>query len=359
MGIKKLDKYIIKKFLGTFFLSIALIISIAVVFDITEKIDDFMENNAPLSAIVVDYYFNFIPYYASLFSPLFTFIAVIFFTSKMADNSEIIATFASGISFHRFVLPYMAAASVIAVMSFILGSFVIPPANKHRIDFEEVYVKKTQKDQAIKIQMKVTEDEILFIDYYDKSIQTGRRASFDKFDGKTLKTRITAQEIVWEGGHNWRMNNYTKREFNGLYENISNGSTMKLELNVIPADFFVFSSMQEQMTTGELREYIQRQRERGVGNIKDFEIEYEKRFSFPFAAFILTIIGVSLSSKKVKGGMGINLFLGLLLSCIYILFYSLSSTFAVSGTLSPRLAVWLPNITFSIIAYILYRKAPK
>lgn len=359
MGIKKLDKYIIKKFLGTFFLSIALIISIAVVFDITEKIDDFMENNAPLSAIIVDYYFNFIPYYANLFSPLFTFIAVIFFTSKMADNSEIIATFASGISFHRFVVPYMVSALIIAIMTFFLSSYIIPPANKHRIDFEEVYVKKTQKDQAIKIQMKVTEDEILFIDYYDKNIQTGHRASIDKFEGKSLKTRITAQDIEWEGEHKWKLINYTQRDFDGLYEHISNGKTKEIEMNIIPADFFVFATMQEQMTTTELYNYIQRQKERGIGNIKDFEIEYEKRFSFPFAAFILTIIGVALSSKKVKGGMGINLFLGLLLSCIYILFYSVSSTFAVSGTLSPRLAVWLPNVTFAIIAYVLYRKAPK
>ena len=355
--LKKIDKYIIKKFLGTFFLAIVLIISIAVVFDIAEKIDDFMENQAPLKAIIFDYYLNFIPYYANLFSPLFTFIAVIFFTSKLADNSEIIAMFASGISFHRLVKPYLISASIIAIMSFILGSIIIPPANKERLAFQEVYVKKRQKDQAIKIQLWIESDQVLFIDYYDKSIQVGHRASVDFFDGKSLKKRITAHDIEWTGGDQWKLSNYVIREFDGLYEKIEKGNEMMITMNVIPDDFYIFSGMQEQMSTSELSHYIERQRTRGVGNIKDFEIEYAKRFSFPFAAFILTIIGVSLSSKKIKGGMGINLGLGLLLSCIYILFYSVSSTFAINGSLSPTLAVWLPNITFGIIAVILYRKA--
>lgn len=355
--LKKIDKYIINKFLGTFFLAIILIISIAVVFDITEKIDDFMENQAPLKAIIFDYYLNFIPYYANLFSPLFTFIAVIFFTSKLADNSEIIAMFASGISFHRLVKPYLISASIIAIMSFILGSIIIPPANKERLAFQEVYVKKRQKDQAIKIQLWIESDQVLFIDYYDKSIQVGHRASVDFFDGKSLKKRITAHDIEWTGGDQWKLSNYVIREFDGLYEKIEKGNEMMITMNVIPDDFYIFSGMQEQMSTSELSHYIERQRIRGVGNIKDFEIEYAKRFSFPFAAFILTIIGVSLSSKKIKGGMGINLGLGLLLSCIYILFYSVSSTFAINGSLSPTLAVWLPNITFGIIAVILYRKA--
>ncbi len=355
--LKRIDKYIIRKFLGTFFLAIILIISIAVVFDITEKIDDFMENQAPLKAIIFDYYLNFIPYYANLFSPLFTFIAVIFFTSKLADNSEIIAMFASGISFHRLVKPYLISASIIAVMSFILGSIIIPPANKERLAFQEVYVKKRQKDQAIKIQLWIESDQVLFIDYYDKSIQVGHRASVDFFDGKSLKKRITAHDIEWTGDDQWKLSNYVIREFDGLYEKIEKGNEMMITMNVIPDDFYIFSGMQEQMSTSELSQYIERQRIRGVGNIKDFEIEYAKRFSFPFAAFILTIIGVSLSSKKIKGGMGINLGLGLLLSCIYILFYSVSSTFAINGSLSPTLAVWLPNITFGIIAVILYRKA--
>ena len=318
-----------------------------------------MENNAPLKAIIFDYYVNFIPYYANLFSPVFIFLSVIFVTSKLADNSEIIAMFSSGISFHRLMRPYMISAGVIALLTFYLSSYVIPPANKERIDFQEVYVKKKKKDQAIKIRLWVTDTEVLSIDYYDKRGQSGRRASIDEFNGKTLKSRIIAHDIEWMGEDNWRLLDYTKREFDGLYEHLTRGDTMTLKLNLIPDDFFVFAGMQEQMSTPELTTYIERQKSRGIGNIKDFEIEYARRFSFPFAAFILTIIGVSLSSKKIKGGMGINLGIGIALSLIYILFFSISSTFAVNGNFSPTMAVWLPNIIFGLIAIGLYIKAPK
>lgn len=355
--LKLLDRYIIKKFLGTFFLSIVLIISIAVVFDITEKLDDFMENHAPLKAIVFDYYMNFIPYYVNMFIPLFIFISVIFFTSKMAENSEVIAIFASGVKYSRFVWPYMISAAIIASITVVLSSFVIPPATKNMLEFQEVYVKKRKKESATKIQMKVSDNEILFIDYYDQRTQAGRRASIDVFDGKTLKSRTTAMDIYWMGGDQWRLSNYVKREFDGLYEHVTTGSHMITRMNILPKDFFVFKYMQQQLTTPELAHYIERQNARGVGFIKDFEIEYAKRFSSPFAAFVLTIIGVSLSYKKIKGGMGLNLGLGILLCIIYILFESVSSTFAVNGVFPPVLAVWLPNIVFSFIAIALYRKA--
>lgn len=357
--LKKYDWYIIRKFLGAFFLSIVLIISVAVVFDISEKIDDFMEHEAPLKAIVFDYYLNFIPYYANLFSPLFTFIAVIFFTSKLANNSEIIATFASGISFYRITVPYMISAAVIALMTFFLSGYVIPPANTERLDFQEEYVKKKRRDNVLKVQMEVNPNEILYIDYFDKEINRGHRVSMDIYEDKTIVSRITASYILWDSLHNWHYENYTKRDFNGLYESISKGDRLDVEINVIPADFFVYPGLQEQMTNPELEEYIDRQKRRGIGNIKEFQLEYEKRIAFPFAAFVLTIIGLSLSSKKIKGGMGKNLFLGLLLSVLYILFYSMSSTFTVNGSLSPRLATWMPNIVFSIIAAYLYKRAPK
>lgn len=359
MILKRFDVYIIKKFLGTYFLSILLIISIAVVFDITEKLDNFIENEAPLSSIIFDYYLNFIPYYANLFSPLFTFIAVIFFTSKLADNSEIIATFASGISFHRMMVPYLISAAIIATMAFVLGGYVIPPANKVRIDFQEEYVRKKKKDFVAKLQIKVSPEEILYVDYFDHLENTGHRVSLDHFSGKTLVSRITGHRLIYDTCNTWKITRYTHREFDGLYENIAQGDTLVKEINIIPADLLVFPNMHEQMNNSELSAYIDRQKARGFGNIKNFEIEYEKRFSFPFAAFILTIIGVSLSSKKVKGGMGINLGIGLLLSCAYIIFDTISSTFTVNGSLPPMLAVWLPNILFSIIAIYLYRKAPK
>ncbi|MCQ2194163.1 MAG: LptF/LptG family permease [Paludibacteraceae bacterium] len=357
--LKKLDIYIIKKFLGTFFLAIAMIIVIAVVFDVSEKIDDFMEHNAPLSAIVFDYYCNFIPYFVNLFSPLFTFIAVILFTSKLAENSEIIAILSTGISFNRLVRPYMISAGLIAILTFTLSGYIIPPANAERLDFQEEYVKKKRSDNATKIQMEVAPGEILFIDYYDKTQKMGYRASLEKFDGKTLVSRITADTLVWDTLHNWSIHTYIRRDFDGMYEKMTKGVRIDTIIPVEPEEFFTYKGMYEQMKNDELKNYIEKQKSRGIGTIKEFEIEYEQRFSFPFAAFILTLIGVSLSSKKVKGGMGMNLGFGLLLSFSYILFYTVSSEFAVSGSLSPRLAVWLPNIVFSIIAAVLYRKAPK
>ncbi len=357
--LKRYDWYIIKKFLGAFFLSIILIISIAVVFDISEKIDDFMEHDAPLSAIIVDYYLNFMPYYANLFSPLFTFIAVIFFTSKLANNSEIIATFASGISFYRLTRPYMISAAIIALMTFMLSGYVIPPANAKRIDFQEVYIEKKKKDNILKVQMEVSKDKILYIDYFDRETNKGHRVSMDVYKDKSIISRITASYIVWDSCHSWHYKNYTKRDFDGLYESISKGDTLNVNIDVIPDDFFIYPGMQELMNNQELKTYIERQKTRGIGNIKNFELEYEKRYAFPFASFILTIIGLSLSSKKIKGGMGINLALGLLLSILYILFYSVSSTFTVNGSLSPLVATWMPNIVFAFIAAYLYKRAPK
>ncbi len=357
--LKRIDYYIIKKFLGTFFLSIALIISIAVVFDVSEKLDNFMEKEAPMRAIVFDYYLNFIPYFANLFSALFTFISVIFFTSKMAENSEIIAIQASGISFHRLVRPYMISAGIIAVMTFFLSGYVIPKANEERLDFQEKYIKAKRSTDVSRVQMEVSPGQILYVDYFDRNTNRGYRASLEKFNGKTLVSRMTAETLVWDSAHQWIAKKYMIRTFDGMYENLTSGAVIDTIIPVDPSEFFIYYGMYEQMTNTELKTYIDKQRSRGVGNIKEFEIEYEKRFAFSFASFILTIIGVSLSSKKVKGGMGLNLGIGLIISFSYILFYTVSSTFAVSGALSPFMAVWLPNFIYTGIAVYLYRKAPK
>jgi len=359
LRLKRIDYYIMKKFLGTFFLAIALIISIAVVFDVSEKIDDFMEHNAPLSAIVFDYYMNFIPYFANLFSSLFTFIAVIFFTSKMAENSEIIAILSSGVSFHRLIRPYIISAGIIAVMTFVLSGYIIPHANEKRLNFQEIYVKARQVSDAIKVQMEIAPGQILYIDYYDKKSNRAYRVSLEQFDGKTLVSRMTAETLEWDSAYHWKAKRYVIRNFDGMYEKLTTGTVMDTIIPVEPSEFFIYTVMNEQMNNDELKTYINKQKNRGVGNIKEFEIEYEKRFAFPFAAFILTIIGASLSSKKIKGGMGLNIGLGLLISFSYIMFYTVSSTFAISGSLSPAMAVWLPNIIYAVIAAYLYWKAPK
>ena len=355
--LKKIDIYIIKKLLGTYFFAIALIISIAVVFDINEKLDSFL--NAPLKAIVVDYYLNFIPYFANLFSPLFTFIAVIFFTSKLADNSEIIAMLSSGISFRRLMIPYMISAAIIAGVTFYLNSYVIPPANVTRIEFQNKYVKNKKVDYASNIQLQVEPGVIAYMSRYDNNTKTGYRFSLEKFEGKILKSRLTAQTVTYDSAYHWIIKDYMIRNFNGMREELTRGSRLDSIITIEPSDFLISRYDSELMTTSALKTYIDRQKKRGVANIKDFEIEYEKRFAMTAASFILTVIGMSLSSRKVKGGMGVNIGIGLLLSFSYILFSTVSSTFAVSGATSPRIAVWLPNIVYSIIAVYLYRKAPK
>jgi len=358
-GLKRIDTYIIKKFLGTYFFSIVLILSISVVFDLTEKLDKFYDNDAPFKAIVFDYYLNFIPYYMNMFSPLFTFIAVIFFTSKMATNTEIIAILASGVSFRRLMLPYFISAAIIAAISFTVGGYIIPPGNQKRLTFEDKYVSKFKTDNARNVQMEVEKGVILYIERFEITNNTGYRFSLEKFDGKKLVSRLTAESITWDSAYHWKLSNYLQRDFKDMKESIKKGNTKDTIIKIQPQEFFITMQESPQMTNKQLSSYLVRQKERGVGNIQGFEDEYYKRFSMPLAAFIMTLIGVSLSSRKVRGGMGLHLGAGLGLSALYILFSTMSTSFSVSGIMSPFAAVWLPNVTFLLIGIYLYNTAPK
>ena len=355
MKIKTLDKYIIKKFLGTYIFAILLILAIIVMFDINEKMDQFLR--APLKATIFDYYVNYLPYMANQFSPLFTFIAVIFFTSKMADNSEIIAILSSGVSFKRLLVPYMVSAAVIAAFTFTLDSFVIPPANVKRIEYQNKYIKDKGVDYGVNIQLQVAPGEIAYMSRFDNRLKSAYNFSLDKFDGKVLKSRMIASTAVYDTLYRWTVKNYMIRDFNGMREEITTGSRLDTIIPIEPRDFLIAANDHEKMTTKELKEYIDRQKARGVANIKSFEIEYARRYAMTAAAFILTLIGMSLSSRKVKGGMGINIGVGLVLSFSYILFMTVTSTFAISGYTSPVVAMWIPNFIYLIIGIILYRKA--
>ena len=358
-GLKRIDLYIIKKFLGTFFFSIVLILSIAVIFDLSEKLDNFFDNNAPLEAIVFDYYFNFIPFYLNMLTPLFTFISVIFFTSKLAGNSEIIALLASGISFHRLMLPYLISATIIFIMSFFLGGYIIPPSNAELLEFENQYIKKFKTNYARNIQMEVEPGIILYIERFEIDQNRGYRMSLEKFDDKRLVSRLTAETLTWDSAYRWTMENYLKRDFEGMREKLSRGTSLDTMILVQPSEFFITARESAQLNNWELRQHIDRLKNRGIGNTKAFEDEYYKRYAMPLAAFIMTLMGVSLSSRKVRGGMGINLGIGLALSALYILFSTLSTSFSVSGAMSPLMAVWLPNLIFLAIGIYLYRIAPK
>jgi lipopolysaccharide export system permease protein len=350
--IRKMDLYIIKKFLGTYFFAIALIITIAVVFDVNEQIDKFVTNKAPVEAIIFDYYMNFIPYFSNLFSPLFVFIAVIFFTSKMAENSEIIAMMSTGMSFRRMLRPYMISAAIIAALTYGLGAYVIPKGNVTRLDFESKYKRKKKVEYVRNVQLEVDSGVIAYMERYENYNKTAYRFSLDKFEDKKLVSHLTARSATYDttSVHKWTLKNYMIREMDGMRENIIKGDRLDTIIKMEPQDFLITKGMQQTMTSTELDEYIAKQKRRGFANIKEFQIEYHQRIAMSFAAFILTIIGVSLSSRKVKGGMGLYLGIGLALSFSYILFQTISATFAVNGNTPPVLAVWIPNILYTFIA---------
>lgn len=353
---KILDRYIIRKFLGTYIFAIALLLAIVIMFDINEKFDAFLK--APLKATIVDYFVNFLPYFANQFSPLFVFIAVIFFTSKLAGNNEIIAMLSSGVSFRRLMRPYLFSAFVIAAATWVLGAYIIPPANVKRIDYTNTYVKNKRVDYGSNIMLMVANNEIAYMSRYDNISKIGTRFYLDKFDDdKNLVSRLTAQNIKWDTLYSWQVQTYIIRDFDNGREYIRKGYQLDTVIPFEPRDFLIGKYDHEKMTTPELYEYIQRQRNRGVANIQSFEVEYHRRYAMCAAAFILTVIGMSLSSRKVKGGIGLNIGIGLALSFSYILFMAITQSFAYSGLTSPLIAMWIPNIIYAIIAIILYRKA--
>ena len=360
--LTRIDRYIIKKFIGTYIYSILLIISISIVFDINENLAKFTTNHAPLRAIVLDYYTNFVPYFANLFSPLFVFIAVIFFTSKLAGNSEIIAMLASGLSFKRLMRPYFISAALIALLNYYLGSFVIPQGTVIRQNFEERYKNNKKITTAANVQLQVGRGIIAYIQQYDDNTKTGYGFSLDKFEKKKLVSHMTASVIhydtISDSRFHWRANNYKIRTLKGLREEIKSGAEIDTTIMMEPMDLVFFKGQQETFTSPELREYISKQQERGSQNVVQYEVEYHKRIAMSFASFILTVIGASLSSRKRKGGMGLYLGIGLALSFAYILLQTISATFAINAGTPAMLAEWIPNILYVFIAYFCWRQAP-
>lgn len=357
--LHKIDFYIIRKFLGTFFFAIALIICISIVFDISEKIDDFLSKDVPLHTIVFDYYLNFIPYFANLFSGLFTFIAVIYFTSKMAYNTEIIAILSSGVSYHRLMRPYIVGSAIIALFSYVLGNYIIPPANKKRVDFTNAYIGTQKSGFEKNIHRQIEPGVYVYMSSYNSSNDVGYNFTLEKFADHQLISKMTASFIKWDRGKKqWVIHDYYTRTLQGTNEKIRRGSEIDTTLNMTPEDYQVIDNVVETMTLPKLNKAIDDLKLRGVNTI-DYEIEKHKRRSQPFSAFILTIIGASLASRKIKGGIGFHLGLGLLLAFTYILFMQVTTVFATSGSLSPALAMWIPNFFYGLLAFYLYRRAAR
>jgi len=359
--MKKIDLYIIKKFLGTFFYAISLLIIVVIIFDVSEKVDDFLDRNAPFRAIVFDYYFNFIPYFVNLFLYLFTFISVIFFTSRMASNTEIIAILSSGVSFKRMLRPYILSALFLTVMSLALSNFVIPRTNERLVDFEKNYLHTPRKDRANNIHMQADSVSYYYIKSFNAKTNEGKDFTFEKANpDRGMFYRLNAETISYNPETEiWTLSDYKIRRIHKFGEYITRGMTLDTTLKLTPSDFTVVIEDMKVMNYMELKEFIEVEKEKGVRNMKKFEVEQHKRMAFPFATVILTLLGVSLSSRKVRGGMGMHLGIGIGLTFLFILFMQVSTVFATNGSLSPLLAAWLPNIIYSFIAAYLLYKAPK
>ena len=360
--LKRWDRYIIVKFIGTYVFAIMLIISLAIVFDVNENLNKFAEYHAPLRAIVFDYYANFVPYFSNLFSPLFVFIAVIFFTSKLAGNSEIVAMLAAGVSFKRLLRPYMFSCVLIAMLSYYLSAYVIPHGTVIRQNFEVKYKNKTNITSAENVQLQVGKGIIAYIQHYDNNMKKGYGFSLDKFENKKLVSHMTAMEIQYDTisdtKYHWTVRNWKIRRLKGLREHIESGVKCDTIIQMEPTDLVYSRGQQETFTSPELKDYISKQINRGSSNVVQYQVEYHKRIASSFASFILTIIGFSLSSRKRKGGMGLYLGIGLALSFTYIMLQTVSSTFAINAGFPPMLAAWVPNILFALVAYFCYRQAP-
>jgi len=361
MLLTKLDKYIIKKFLGTFFYAITLLAGVIIVFDLSEKIQDLLENHAPVYEIIFSYYLNFLPYFINLFSYLFVFISVIFFTSKLATNTEIIAMLSSGVSFKRLLRPYMIAATFLALLSFVLANFVIPHTNVKMREFKQKYISNLKLDRGHNIHLQIAQNNFIYVERFVPKTNTARKLSIERFnENGELIYKLNSSKAVFDSiKQSWTIHDFYIRNIDGFSETFDKGSRMDTVIPLYPKDLVLIKEDYEVMDFFEINQYIKDQQMKGAGNVIQYQVEQQKRTAYPFAALILTIIGVSLSSRKVRGGMGMHLGLGIGLTFVYILFMQFATVFAVYGGLAPVVAAWIPNALFFFIAIILLRNAPK
>lgn len=358
--LKKIDIYIIKKFLGTYFYSILLLTVIIIIFDISEKIDDFIEKDAPLKAIIFGYYMNFIPYFVNMFSALFTFIAVVFFTSRMASNTEIIAILNGGVSFWRMLYPYLLSGIFLTLLSFTLMNWVIPYTNRDLRAFEKQYLKNPFMVREMNIHMQLKPGTYIYVENYNNTANIGYRFTMEKFDSTGLKTKMKAEMISWDSTKNtWKATNYVIRDFFTDHENLVQGRELDTAMAFYPNDFTTDIEDAKIMTFNQLNKFIKREKMRGSSIAARFGLEKYKRFTFPFANLVLTFIGVALSSRKVRGGIGMHLGMGIGIAFTFILLLQITSVFAVFGNIPPVIALWIPNFLYSLIAIYLLKIAPK
>ena len=357
---KKIDWYIFKKFITTFVMALLLIILLVIVFDINEKIDDFVEKEAPLKAIIFDYYLNFIPYFINMYSPMFVFITVIFFTSRMAANSEIIAILSGGVSFHRMMVPYLVASLMIALFSLGLNLYVIPASNVKRLAFENQYV-KSKNTMVRNVHYQIAPGQFVFVESFSSWNNTAYKFTLETIEDNRIVSKLSAESAAWDSTNaSWKLRKYFLRNYTeGLEDKVISGATIDTTIALTVDDFYRNSQTVQKLGFDDLGALIKTQKMRGDSNIIYAQIEAHNRFAMPFSAVILTIIGVALSSRKKRGGIGWNLAIGIALAFSYILFQRFSQMFVMTDVLPPFIAIWIPNLLFAIIDAILYRMSPK
>lgn len=364
-GLKTIDRYILGKFIGTYLFAIAMIVIVVVIFDYVERIDDFAETHAPLSGIIFDYYLNFIPFFVNQFSGLFTFIAVIFFTSKMAYQTEIIAILSGGMSFRRLMWPYFLGATIISGLSLVLSLWIIPVSQKDCVEFDHKYIKHKNQERHPQydrhIYRQIEPGTFAYIRGYSPETSQASFFALEHYEQGSLRATLEAAEAVFNPEtQRWTAPRYTQRHFDSLRtETFTQHRNLDTLINLNAIEMGRINELIKTMKIGELNRFLDQQRNKGSDSIRIIEVERHARYSYPLSAFVLTLIGVSLSSRKVRGGTGLHIGVGITLCFSYILLNRFFEEFAKSGTLPTGIAVWLPNILFLFIGIYLYFKAPK
>ena len=358
--MKLLDGYILKRFLQTYIFVVMVIVLVVVMIDYTEKVDNFHKTHAPGNEILWDYYFNFIPYWANYISPLMVFIATVFLTSRLAARTEIIAILSSGVSFVRFLFPYLLGSSVLAVATYFMVNYIIPSANKIRINFEIKYINEAYTYSGHNVHLKIAPNTYAFLESYNNSSNTGYKFTMEQVDGNQLKQKLSADHIEWNAKKKkWTIYDYKIRAINGIQETLTPGERMDTTLNLKPDDFDSHFNLYETLTRPELNRYIELLQSRGADGVETYLLEKYSRDTRPFAIIILTIIGVIVSARKSRQGVGWQVALGFFLAFTYLLFFMLAKGIAESGNLSPVVAVWLPNAIFAAVGVLLYNTIPR
>ncbi|MBC7919557.1 MAG: LptF/LptG family permease [Ferruginibacter sp.] len=358
--MKLLDQYIVGKFLKTYLFVVLILVSVICVIDFTEKNEDFIQHNLGASDIVMGYYRHLFPYWASLLSPITVFIATVFVTAQMASHTEVIAILSSGVSFRRMMVPYLIGSALIGMLNFALVSYVIPNSNKVRIAFERKYVKSPFYFEERNIHLKVAPNTYVYMDSYTNVTNSGYRFTMEDIEGTTLKRKLESERITWDSTkRKWQIANYKLRTFEGDRETLSYGTGMDTVLNLKPKDFDSNYMLYETFTLPELDDFIRELQSRGSDGVVTYQIEKYVRFTSPFAIIILCMIGVIVSARKSRGGVGFQIAFGFVLAFVYIIFFIMTKTIAEVGGLNPIVGVWIPNVVFALVGVLLYKTVPR